>query len=77
MQQLAERAIHLLAEVDDHNAHAARRVGAQRRGLGVRREAAVLELCEDAGRDQGAKNATELRRAHVHRFRDGLGTRRP
>ena len=46
MQQLAERAVHLLAEVDDHVAHAARRVGAQRRGRLVGREAAVLELGE-------------------------------
>jgi hypothetical protein len=77
MQKLAERAIHLLAEVDDHIAHAARCVGTQRRGLVVGPEAAVLELGEGTGRDQGAENATKLRRAHVHRFRDGLRRQRP
>jgi hypothetical protein len=76
MQQLAERAIHLLAEVDDHIAHAARCVGAQRRGRIVAREPTVLELGEHAGCDQCAKDATKDRRAHVHRFRDGLRRQR-
>ena len=76
MQQLAERAVHLLAEVDDHVAQAARCVGAQRRGRVVAREAAVLELGEHAACDQRAQDATEDRRARVHRVRDRLRRQR-
>jgi hypothetical protein len=76
MQQLAERAIHLLAEVDDHLAHMARCIGAQRLGRLVVREAAILEFDEDAACDQCAKDATEDRRAHIHRLRDRLRRQR-
>ena len=76
MQQLAERAVHLLAEVDDHIAHAAGSVGAQRRGGIVGREPTVLELGEDAGCDQRAKDATEDRRVRLHRFGHGLHLQR-
>ena len=76
VQQLAERAIHLLAEADDDVAHAAGRAGAQRRSRVVGREAPVLELAEDAGCDERAKDAAQLRRARPDRTRDGLGSQR-
>jgi hypothetical protein len=76
VQQLAERAIHLLAEVDYDVAHAAGCAGAQRRSRVVGREAAVLELAEDAGCDERAKDASQLRRARADRVCDGLGSQR-
>ena len=76
VQQLAERVIHLLAEVDDGVAHAAGCVGAQRRGRVVGREAAVLELVEDARDDERAEHASQLRRPRADRVRDGLGSQR-
>ena len=77
VQQLAEGAVHLLAEVDHHVAHPTGRAGAQQGRLVVGREAAVLELAEDAGRDERAKDAAQLRRARPDRIRDGLGIQRP
>jgi hypothetical protein len=73
VEQLAEGAIHLLAEVDHHITDAARRVGAQRCRRVVVGKAAVFELGEDAGGDEGAKDAAQQRRADVHRLGDCLG----
>jgi hypothetical protein len=53
------------------------RIGLERCGVVVQREAAVVELGEDAGRDERAEHAAELRRAGVDRLREILRSERP